>query len=152
MPETTFSKIIELKQKSLIELQEKYKELFGKNAPSSNNKLFLWRKIAQRIQESTHASFSETASNRIQTFIKQYDPINNKALRPKEAAVSRETIRDLRLPIPGTVITKEYKGRTIEVKILEKGFEYNGRPYRSLTAIAKEITGDHWNGYLFFNL
>ena len=47
---------------------------------------------------------------------------------------------------------KEYKGKNLEVKILESGFEYRGKVYKTLTAIAKDVTGAHWNGYLFFNL
>lgn len=50
------------------------------------------------------------------------------------------------------VVTKEYKSNPVQVKVLEKGFEYNGKVYKSLTAIAKEVTGAHWNGYLFFNV
>jgi hypothetical protein len=61
-------------------------------------------------------------------------------------------LKDKRLPIPGTIVKKEYKGNQIQVEVLENGFEYKGRKYKSLSAIAKEITGAHWNGYLFFNL
>jgi predicted site-specific integrase-resolvase len=50
------------------------------------------------------------------------------------------------------VITKEYKGTTYQVKVMEKGFEYNAKIYKTLSSIAKEITGAYWNGYLFFNL
>jgi hypothetical protein len=46
---------------------------------------------------------------------------------------------------------KEYKGRLYEVKVLEKGFEYEGQVYKTLSSIAKAITGAHWNGFLFFN-
>jgi len=56
------------------------------------------------------------------------------------------------LPIPGTVIIKEYKGEKLEVKVLESGFEYKNNAYKSLSAIAKTITTAHWNGYLFFGL
>lgn len=89
--------------------------------------------------------------------IAQYDPVNNKALRPTNGKVNNEgkpkkQSRDMRLPIPGTVITKDYKGQMIEVLVVDGGFEYKGKVYKSLTAIAKEITGAHWNGYLFFNL
>ena len=55
-------------------------------------------------------------------------------------------------PLPGTVLTREYKGREVRVRVLEKGFEYEGQPYRSLSAVAKAITGSHWNGRLFFGL
>jgi hypothetical protein len=59
---------------------------------------------------------------------------------------------DDRLPLPGTIITRPYKGETLQVKVLPKGFEYQGEVYKSLSAVAKVITGSHCNGYLFFRL
>lgn len=93
---------------------------------------------------------SDEAKARLDEFIKAYDPINNKALRQNGTGALR--IRDRRLPIPGTVISKVYKGTTIDVKVLDKGFEYDGKAYRSLSAIAGAVTDQHWNGYLFFGL
>ena len=58
---------------------------------------------------------------------------------------------DRRLPPPGTYLEREYKGRRIIVKILPDGFEFDGHIYRSLSAIASEVAGTKWNGYLFFN-
>ena len=55
-----------------------------------------------------------------------------------------------RLPIAGSIITRSYKGRTLEVKVLPQGFEFEGEVHRSLSAVAKTITGSHCNGYLFF--
>jgi hypothetical protein len=60
--------------------------------------------------------------------------------------------RDQRLPLPGTVLTRDYKGQTVQIRVLENGFEYDGEVYRSLSAVAKAITGTHTNGYLFFRL
>jgi hypothetical protein len=57
-----------------------------------------------------------------------------------------------RLPIPGTVLTRKYRGRQIEVKVLPNGFDYDGQVYRSLSAVATAVTGSHWNGLLFFGL
>jgi hypothetical protein len=151
MEETKLTEIMGLKHNSLEELKIKYAELFGQE-PTSNNKVFLWRKIAHRLQELEHGALSENANNRIHTLIQQFDPINNKALRPVNDKGTQIKKRDMRLPIPGTVITKEYKGQTIEVRVLDGGFEFKGKTYKSLTAIAKEITGAHWNGFLFFNL
>jgi hypothetical protein len=54
--------------------------------------------------------------------------------------------------MPGAVLTREYKGRTIQVTVLPSGFDYDGQVYRSLSAVAKAVTGSHWNGHLFFNL
>ncbi|RKY28139.1 MAG: DUF2924 domain-containing protein [Candidatus Omnitrophota bacterium] len=155
MEKTKLSEIMALKNKSLSELKAKYEELFeGKKAPS-NNKVYLWRKIAYRIQEIEFGSLSAKAEEKIQEFIQKYDPVNNKALRPDAPIVNelaKKPTRDKRLPIPGTIITKEYKGKLIEVKILDSGFEYNNKKYKSLSSIAKEITGAHWNGFLFFGL
>jgi hypothetical protein len=60
--------------------------------------------------------------------------------------------RDIRLPKPGDVLSRCYKGRAITVRVLDSGFEYEGRRFRSLSAIAKAVTGAHWNGLLFFGI
>ena len=59
---------------------------------------------------------------------------------------------DSRLPMPGSILMKEHRGKTIVVRVLDSGFEYDGRRFASLSAIAKEITGTKWNGFLFFGL
>jgi hypothetical protein len=59
---------------------------------------------------------------------------------------------DGRLPLPGTLITRVYKGRTLRVTVLADGFEYEGERFGSLSAVAKAITGTHTNGYHFFRL
>lgn len=156
MAETNLTQIMELKEKSLNELQTIHKQLFPNQEAPSNNKVYLWRKIAYRLQEVEYGGISSETQGKIQQLILQYDPINNKALRlnntPEERPKKSKLSRDKRLPIPGTVIIKEYKSIKLEVKILESGFEYQNKVYKSLTAIAKEVTGAHWNGYLFFNL
>jgi hypothetical protein len=57
---------------------------------------------------------------------------------------------DSRLPPPGTILTRPYKGQPLQVRVLPGGFEYEGQVYRSLSAVAKHITGAHCNGFLFF--
>jgi len=57
-----------------------------------------------------------------------------------------------RLPMPGAMLTRQYRGQTIQVMVLPNGFEYEGQIYRSLSAVAKAVTGSHWNGYGFFGL
>ena len=59
---------------------------------------------------------------------------------------------DPRLPATGTLLTRDHAGVAHEVEVLPTGFEYRGRTYRSLSAVAKEITGTAWNGFLFFGL
>ena len=60
--------------------------------------------------------------------------------------------RDARLPPPGTIITRDYKGRQLQVQVLQRGLEYDGQVYKSLSAVAKAITGSHCNGHLFFRM
>ena len=60
--------------------------------------------------------------------------------------------RPAAFPKPGSVLRREYKGKVIVVRVLPRGFEYEGEVYRSLTAIAQKVTGAHWNGVSFFGL
>jgi hypothetical protein len=59
---------------------------------------------------------------------------------------------DNRLPPPGSVLTRTYKGENLQVKVLEDGFEFGEQTFKSLSAVAREITGTHCNGYHFFRL
>ena len=158
MKESVISRIMAIKDLPSKDLQKKYEEVFGGKKPTSNNRTYLWRRIAYRMQEIEFGGLPEEAQTKIQELIKEHDPINAVATRPESAAnpeantKKQKPLRDRRLPIPGTIITKNSKGLKIEVKALEKGFEYKNVVYKSLTAIAKEITGAHWNGFLFFNL
>ncbi len=143
--------IMTLKEASLEALQAQYRALFGQETPCSNNRAFLWRKIAYKLQEIKYGGLSAETQSRISELISRYDPINNKMLRPQKTQEKNRTgERDTRLPIPGAIIRKEYKGQVLEVKVREKGFEYQGQVDRTLSAVAKAVTGDHWNGYLFF--
>src|SRR5206468_2151726 len=67
-------------------------------------------------------------------------------------AASAHARRDPRLPAPGTVLTRGYRGAEVRVSVREDAFEYAGRTYRTLSAIAHEVTGSRWNGFLFFGL
>ena len=73
---------------------------------------------------------------------------------PLEQTVTTTVVqpRDARLPMPGSLIVKKYKDQTVVVKVLDDGFEYDGRRFTSLSAIAGEITGTRWNGFAFFGL
>ena len=156
MENTINAKIAALKNKAIPELQREFEALFDGQKASSDNKVYLVRRIAYRLQELEHGGLSQKAQNRLKELVTLYDPVNNKAIRPKVSVETQARIktrgRDSRLPIPGTIITKNYKGIKIQVKVLEKGFEYEGKVYKHLTAIADRITGMHWNGYNFFNL
>jgi len=147
----TIDKINELKNASIEELSGFYRKLFDA-PPSSTNRLYLSRNIAYKLQENEAGGFPKALAENIQRMIKELDPINITALRSSRPLSKKHQTRDQRLPIPGTVITKKYKDRLIEVKVLEKGFEYKSKHYKTLTSISEEITGSHWSGYEFFNL
>lgn len=70
--------------------------------------------------------------------------VNVAAPKPKK--------RDSRLPASGSVITKIYHGHSLEVKVLENGFEYQGKTYKSISRVAMEIVGRPISGYVFFGL
>jgi|TARA_Y100000310_G_C20089025_1_gene537362 hypothetical protein len=147
------NQILALKEMKSEELLRKYLEIFDDQRPKINNAEYLRKKISYRIQEIAHGGLSEDAKTRLEQLITVYDPINNRLLRKttgKESSVKIK--RDRRLPIPGSIITKIYKGVEIKIKVLEKGFEYDGKTYRTLSQVANVLSGNHWNGYLFFGL
>jgi hypothetical protein len=86
--------------------------------------------------------------SKIQELIKSYDPIHRINMKTS----TDQSDRDPRLPMPGSFITKTYKGNRLEVKVLESGFEYQGTIYKNLSAVAKTVTGAHWNGFAFFGV
>ena len=153
MREDILNQILALKEMKSEDLLTKYLEVFGGQRPKINNTEYLRKKISYRIQEIAHGGLSDAAKTRLEQLITVYDPINNRLLRKMTAKESGVKIkRDRRLPIPGSIITKIYKGIVIKVKVLEKGFEYDGKTYRTLSQVANVLTENHWNGYLFFNL
>ena len=123
------------------ELQEKYAEVFGEST-RSRHKEQLIRKIAWRMQANAEGGLSERARRRA-----------NELANDADLRVTAPTVRtDERLPMDGADITRVYKGRKIVVRVKESGYEYDGETYKSLSAIAKVVTGSHWSGHRFFGL
>ena len=141
--------IEDLKTTGTAELSALYRQLFG-NKPASVKRIFMIRQLAYRMQAQAISELSPAAKEKVQELIRIYDPINKTAIRSS----SRKTNagRDIRLPMPGSFIIKNYKGKRLEVKVLEEGFEYGGQTYTNLSHIAKAITGAHWNGFTFFGI
>ena len=138
-------------------LRSRYAELFGE-AAHTGNKAWLVKRIAWRLQALAEGDLSERARHRAAELANDADlrllpPRPSRQARP-EAVALRPASRtaDDRLPAPGTILTRRYKGRSIQVRILEQGLEYDGAVYTSLSAVAKAITGSHCNGFLFFRL
>jgi hypothetical protein len=147
-----------LQRLTVKQLQARYLEVFGEQT-RSGNKDFLWKRIIWRMQANAEGDLCERARRRAEELANDADlRIRRPPDRPQAspAAVRQTTTVSFRdragLPMPGTVLTRPYKGQTIQVTILDKGFEYQGRVYRSLSAVAKAITGAHWNGNYFFGL
>jgi hypothetical protein len=152
--------IDELRGFKVVALKRKYLELFGEETRSSN-KQFLFRRIAWRLQADVEGDLSERARRRAAEIVedgdlrvrapKGFSFENAPAGRPQAIDRSHPK-RDWRLPSPGALLTRRLEDRQIVVKVLEEGFEYESRRYRSLSAIAREVTGTRWNGLLFFGL
>jgi len=162
MSETIAAQINALRRMTVGELREKYREVYGEETRSGNRD-WLWKRVAWRIQEIEYGGLSERAKRRAGELANELD-IRSRVPRgvfgdapdgtrnTVRARVYEMASRDRRLPMPGTVINREYKGNIHQVKVLDDGFEYEGRVFKSLSAITKEITGSHWNGFKFFNL
>jgi hypothetical protein len=138
----------------VAELRAKYLELFGE-PPRSRHRQHLVRRIAWRLQAIAEGDLTGRARRRAAELARETDLRLGpppKADADATALAARPPARDRRLPMAGTLLVRQYHGQTLEVKVLEEGFEYDGQTYRSLTAVAKRITGRHWNGYHFFGL
>jgi hypothetical protein len=158
--ETTsvWKEIEHLRGATVRELRAKYFELFGQ--PSrSNHKQFLFRRVAWRLQALAYGDLSDEARRQALALAQDAD-LRIKAPRhlvgtPQQVLQStlrsrRKPGRDERLPEPGSILRREFKGQIVVVQVLEQGFQYQDRFYRSLSAIARQVTGTHWNGYSFF--
>ncbi len=149
--------IAAMRRMTVPELREKYANAFGE-ATTSRHKEYLVRRIAWRLQANAEGGLSERARQRAWELSSGADvrlTAPKRASSPPPERTRVATIRisqDGRLPMPGAVITREYKGETVEVRVLPEGFEYLGEVYRTLSAVAKAVTGTHWNGYHFFRL
>ena len=151
-------KAADLAEMTLAELRERYREVFDEEC-RSRHKGFLRRRILWGLQAQAEGDLTQRALDRAEEIaddahLRQEAPSERTDTpRSTRAAVHRfSTNHDRDVPLPGTILRREYKGRTIKVAVLDSGFEYAGEVYRSLSAVAKAITGTHWNGYHFFNL
>ena len=129
-------------------LKNRWRALHGTDPPRFNRQ-FLVKRLAYRIQEIAYGGLPDAARARLNELLGEegYDAIGVKvADRRPHNRNSKDH------PVPGTVMIREWDGERHEVTALRKGFEYRGIPYRSLSAVARKITGTQWNGPLFFGL
>jgi len=149
-----------LRRMTVGDLRVRWRELYGEDTRSCN-RVYLWRRLAWRVQELAYGGLSERAKARLAELSKDDDlrmlpprswqpsASNSGAPAPE---TPRQPLRDPRLPKPGSTLSRQYRGHEVRILVLEDGFEYEGRQYASLSALAREITGQRWNGLLFFGL
>ena len=149
-----------LRRASVTSLQKRYRELFQQEA-RSRHRQHLFRKIVWRLQVLAEGELSERARARAREIANDADlrilaPRSFFSVGGKPVAIipSNPSKRqyDPRLPMAGSVLRRNWKGRTILVEVLPNGFQYENRRYASLSNIAFEITGTRWNGFAFFGL
>jgi hypothetical protein len=140
-PADVLGRLAALKSASAANLQQQWRELFGKEPPPFNRP-YLESRLAYRIQELAYGGLKAETRVRLEALGEQLDGGN---------VVLRRIRADSR-PLAGTRLLREWKGVEHAITVLADGFEWEGRPYRSLSAIARAITGTRWNGWTFFGL
>ena len=135
--------IAELREMDVPALVAEYEAVYGK-PPRVKHRDWLWRKIAWKVQEARYGGLSSVAKRRLDELIAELDV-------PLEAQ-PRKVVRKTGEPRIGTTVTREWKGSEIAATRVETGWEHDGVVYRSLSAVAKAVTGSHWSGPAFFGL
>jgi hypothetical protein len=146
-----------MQRMATCELAEKYADVFGEST-RSRHRQYLIKRIAWRMQANAEGDLTARARRRAAELANDAD-LRVHPPRPGKhtdngsvTAAGPTASAKAAIPIPGTVIVREYKGRTLNVKVLAHGFEYDGSVHKSLSAVAKKITGSHINGLRFFCL
>lgn len=150
--------IAALERMSVAELRVRFAEVYG-DPTKCRHKQWLIKRIIWRLQARQEGDLTERARRRAMELANDAD-IRVTPPRERKLAVDAEA-RTIVFPIsiqpntellPGTELRRTYKGRTVRVIVLENGFECDGEHHTSLTAVAKAVTGKHWNGFHFFGL
>ena len=140
-PTDVLRRLAALERASTADLKQQWRELFGKEPPAFS-RTYLQSRLAYRIQELAYGGLKPETVARLEALGEKLDGGN----------ITLRRIRADDRPIAGTRLVREYQGVEHVVTVLADGFEYEGRPYRSLSAIARAITGTRWNGWTFFGL
>jgi len=140
--------IAELQRLPLAELTARWRVLLGTDPPSYNRPCLL-KRLIYRVQELAYGGLPMSAYQEMERALAEagYDEIGGTI-----SSAHRPAAQKPGHPVVGTRLVREWNGRRYEVLSTREGFEFEGRPYKSLTAITKVITGTHWNGPRFFGL
>ena len=140
MTDSVLAQLAALKTAPVADLKQKWRDLFDREPPPYNRR-FLESRLAYRIQELTYGGLSEDTIERLDAIA---DELEGKRSRQRSSLANR--------PIAGTRLIREWNGVEHCVTVRNSDFEYRGRPFKSLSAIAKHITGTQLNGLVFFGL
>ena len=139
--DSVLARVAALKATPTPELKEQWRKLFDTEPPPYNRR-FLESRLAYRIQELAYGGLKPQTIARLEALGEQLDGGN----------ITLRRIRGDDKPIAGTRLIREWQGIEHSVTVLNDGYEWQGRPYQSLSAIARAITGTRWNGWVFFGL
>ena len=139
--EPILARLAGLKTMSVKDLKAEWQALFDAPAPN-NSRGFLEGRLAYRIQELTHGGPDKQTRRMLDLLADEVDG----------TLTRKAQIADPRNPVVGTKLIREWDGAAHTVTVLTEGFEWDGRRYKSLSAVARAITGTRWNGYRFFGL
>jgi Protein of unknown function (DUF2924) len=130
-----------LRKMSVGELKQRWEALFAMPAPN-NSRSYLEVRLGNRIQELMLGGLSRDTRRVLDLLVKELEGKNTR----------KAIMTDPRKPIPGTRLLREWDGAEHSVTVLRDGFDWQGRKFKSLSAVARAITGTQWNGYRFFGL
>ena len=140
MSDPVLAQLAALKSAPIGDLRQKWRDLFEREPPLYNRR-YLESRLAYRIQELAYGGLKPATIERLEALA---DELEGKGGRRRRAVENR--------PIAGTRLIREWKGVEHCVTVRDEDFEYQGRPYKSLSAIARAIAGTRWNGLVFFGL
>jgi hypothetical protein len=141
MTDTVLARVAALKSMQINGLKQQWRDLFGTEPPLYNRR-FLESRLAYRIQELAYGGLKPETIERLEAIAEDLD-VGDPERR-------RRLIKNR--PIAGTRLVREWQGVEHRITVLDDGYEYQGRPYKSLSAVARAITGTRWNGLVFFGL
>ncbi len=150
MDPAILTRIQELSKLAMPELDRECRILLGRPSWTTDADQ-VFRRLAWHLQATSEGGLSERAKARAAELGAGAE-LNLRGVSAAPPASEGNCGRDDRLPARGVVLTREYRGERILVRVLANGFEYRGRIFRSLSAIARQATGTSWNGYHFFGL
>jgi hypothetical protein len=141
LKDTVLTRVAALNTLTIGDLKKQWRDLFDTEPPVYNRR-FLEQRLAYRIQELAYGGLKPETIKRLRALGEELDG----------GDPSRRRRHSQDRPIAGTRLVREWQGIEHCVTVRDEGYEYQGRPYQSLSAVARAITGTRWNGWVFFGL